>query len=604
MAGLGWQISLLVLLLLVMAGLYRLWQSSSADEAGGRPRASFFALSLLAHVGLLFVLDLVLISVPVIETHRELLGEVVASALSLGGGKAESDPAWERPPEVPAVPETRLETLESGALSPSGFAPELRDTAPTIPEALARTLPSERVLFVPKPDGSPRDPLVAQSLPRHERRLEPEMPAFDSTRPPTADPEPRAVLERPDSAPVTFQPRPPTLPDAHLEPAPARAITLALPKLERSQRKLEAEPVPLEHEALPPVINFALRNEDARKPTLTLMGGSAETEAAVRRGLDWLAAHQADDGRWSLQFTCRNHNCDSAGGNQSDPAATGLALMAFLGAGETPGRGSHAESLKRGVRWLVAQQKSDGDLSGGQGSRMYGHGLATIALCEAYGLSGDPDLSTPGRKALDFIVAAQAPDSGGWRYDPRGGGDTSVFGWQLMALKSGEMAGLLLPTEAYQRAGHWLDLVATGPDKHHYGYQPGHGATAPMTAEALLARQYLGLNRDSAAMTAGTELLMQHMPTFDARNTYYWYYATQVMFHLQGKPWPLWNGKLRPMLVSSQVRDGPAAGSWSPKQPSQDAWGDQGGRLYETALSVLILEVYYRHLPLYQQLAP
>jgi hypothetical protein len=610
MAGLAWQISMLVVLLLAMAAVYRLWQVHS-DESSGRPRVSFFLLSVLVHIGLLFALDLVLITVPVIEAHREALEEIVSTALALGGGKATSEPAWERLPAGPPPPELRSDQeAPTSALPSSAFAPELRDVAPTISEALARTLPPERVLYVPNREAPLTTKVEALPIPRHTTRFDPVPPAAETLAleplPPRPTSEeaaqrPADVAPGPEPALADTAPRRPELPASLLGPVPGE-VALTPPKLERRRPKLEAEPPPREREPLPPVMNFALRKEEARKPTLTLMGGNAETEAAVGRGLDWLAAHQGDDGRWSLQFACRNHTCDSPGGNQSDPAATGLALMALLGAGQTPAHGSHGESLKRGLRWLVGQQKPDGDLSGGQGSRMYGHGLATIALCEAVGLTGEADLRDPARKALEFIVTAQDPASGGWRYDPRGGGDTSVLGWQLMALKSGEMAGLLVPAEAYTRAGRWLDAVSAGPDKHQYGYLPGHGPTAPMTAEALLARQYLGLPRDSAAMREGAEFLMTHLPLFEARNTYYWYYGTQVLFHLQGKAWTIWNGKLRPMLLASQVRDGPSAGSWSPRQPTQDAWSDQGGRLYETALSVLMLEVYYRHLPLYQQL--
>ena len=67
---------------------------------------------------------------------------------------------------------------------------------------------------------------------------------------------------------------------------------------------------------------------------------------------------------------------------------------------------------------------------------MYAQGLATIALCEGYGLSGDKALKEPAQKAIDFIVKAQDPDKGG-AYTPRQDSDTSVTGWQVMALKSG-----------------------------------------------------------------------------------------------------------------------------------------------------------------------
>jgi hypothetical protein len=99
-------------------------------------------------------------------------------------------------------------------------------------------------------------------------------------------------------------------------------------------------------------------------------------------------------------------------------------------------------------------------------------------------------------------------------------------------------------------------------------------------------------------MKAGTAYLLQNLPRLGVETSYYWYHATQVMYHVQGQHWKAWNGRLRDLLVSSQVAKGTQAGSWTP----QDHREKPGGRLYATALRVLMLEVYYRHLPLYQQL--
>jgi hypothetical protein len=128
-----------------------------------------------------------------------------------------------------------------------------------------------------------------------------------------------------------------------------------------------------------------------------------------------------------------------------------------------------------------------------------------------------------------------------------------------------------------------------------------------MTAEALLMRQYLGWKRDNSYMTAGADYLRANLPqwgtaTANNRDAYYWYYATQVMFQMGGQHWQDWNGNLRALLVDSQVASGPWAGSWEPFSPTPDRWAREGGRLYVTAIHLLMLEVYYRHLPLYQNL--
>ena len=119
-----------------------------------------------------------------------------------------------------------------------------------------------------------------------------------------------------------------------------------------------------------------------------------------------------------------------------------------------------------------------------------------------------------------------------------------------------------------------------------------------MTAQGLLCLQYLGTRRDHPRMRAGTDYLLGHLPRPGSDTSYYWYHATQVMYHTQGKHWQAWNGKLRDLLVSTQDARGPLVGSWKPT----DGREKPGGRLYATALRLLMLEVYYRHLPLYQQL--
>jgi hypothetical protein len=121
-----------------------------------------------------------------------------------------------------------------------------------------------------------------------------------------------------------------------------------------------------------------------------------------------------------------------------------------------------------------------------------------------------------------------------------------------------------------------------------------------MTAVGLLCWQYLNMPRDNPTMLGGAAYLAAHQPEARQRSLYYWYYATQVMHNLLGKPWDDWNRRMRRILVESQVREGCAAGSWDPLRPTRDALGEPGGRLCVTSLSTLILEVYYRHLPLYQ----
>ncbi len=351
--------------------------------------------------------------------------------------------------------------------------------------------------------------------------------------------------------------------------------------------------------------SLSMRTTDARREAAKTLGGSEDSEEAVERGLQWLTRNQYPDGHWSIDdFPGETSESLGEGSFVSNSAATGLSLLAFLGAGYTHQSGKHQEVVDRGMKWLVEHQKPDGDLFADETKYVwfYSHGIASIALCEAYGLTKDPALRAPAQKALDFIVESQHKEFGGWRYRPQFESDTSVSGWQLMALKSGEMAGLKVPKEAYTGVSRWLDSVESKSAAGQFSYHPREEVSPAMTAEGLLMRQYLGAKREDAQLIAGANYLRTRLPDFGQRDAYYWYYATQVMFHMQGDHWNEWNNGLRDLLVTTQSKEGSVSGSWDPSRPSPDKWANGGGRHYLTCLNLLMLEVYYRHLPLYLEL--
>ena len=344
---------------------------------------------------------------------------------------------------------------------------------------------------------------------------------------------------------------------------------------------------------------FSMRRPDVRREAVRKLGGNDASEQAVERGLKWLADHQFAAGNWSIhELNCKDHSCLGHGSFQADTAATGLAMLAFLGAGHSHRSGEYQDEVGRGLKWLVQRQKADGDLfvEGSELVWLYSHGMAAIALCEAYGMTKDPALKDPAQRSLDFIVAAQHPEFGGWR---KFESDTSVSGWQLMALKSGQMAGLAVPKSAYDGVSRWLNSVESKSSSGRFAYHPTQSDSLAMTAEGLLMRQYLGAGRSDTSLIAGASYLKQYLPRLEERDTYYWYYATQVMFHMQGEHWSEWNAKIRDLLVDSQEKGAGSAGSWAPETPTKSKWGEAGGRHYLTCLNLLMLEVYYRHLPLY-----
>jgi hypothetical protein len=349
---------------------------------------------------------------------------------------------------------------------------------------------------------------------------------------------------------------------------------------------------------------MAARDPRLRVEMVTNQGGTTLTEAAVARGLKWLATHQNKDGSWSLrEFEhAARCNCGGHGAVGGKSAGTALAMLPFLGAGQTQEAGKYKEVVSRGLIWLIENQKQDGDLRAGSNdnSGMYAHGQAAIVLCEAFAMTGDERLRQPAQKAIDFIVKAQYRD-GGWRYlpgPPTQAGDTSVVGWQLMALQSARAANLTVPEETLEMAGLFLD-GAQSHDGARYGYQRGHSPTPTMTAEALLCRMYLGWNKSNPAVEDGVRWLLEnHPPEHDRPNIYYWYYATQTMHHFGGPEWDEWNLRMRDVLVDTQETQGHAAGSWRPRGDHASA----GGRIYMTSLAVCSLEVYYRHLPIFKRI--
>jgi len=347
-----------------------------------------------------------------------------------------------------------------------------------------------------------------------------------------------------------------------------------------------------------------VRDPRLRAEVVTKEGGTTLTEAAVARGLRWLANHQNSDGSWSISgfHQAGNCNCSGDGAYGGKAPGTALALLPFLGAGQTHLTGKYQRTVSRGLKWLIENQKSDGDLRAGSDGNegMYTHGQAAIVLCEAFAMTGDEALRVPAQKSIDFIVAAQYRD-GGWRYTPgprTNRSDTSVVGWQLMALQSARAANLTIPEETWGMADLYLDGVSYDGGSR-YSYQAGGGPTNVMTAEALLCRMYLGWGDDKPALGEGiTWLVENHLPSERRPNYYYWYYATQVLHHRGGAEWETWNLQMRDILCKAQETRGHLAGSWAPQGEHAGA----GGRIYVTALAICTLEVYYRHLPIFRQI--
>lgn len=344
------------------------------------------------------------------------------------------------------------------------------------------------------------------------------------------------------------------------------------------------------------------RGAASRKAMVAAGGGSEASEAAVAAALKWFAEHQFPDGSWSFDHTkgpCQG-KCSQPGKLENGRnSATGMALLPFLGSGQTHKEGAYKEKVRGGLYFLVQNMKSNnqGGATLADGGSMYGHGICSIVLCEAYAMTHDRELMAPAQAVINHIVYAQDPVGGGWRYAPRQPGDTSAVGWQLMALKSAHMAYLQVPPQTIANAVKFLDSVQSDSGSK-YGYT-GPGAGLATTSVGLLSRMYLGWKKENPALQRGVEFLAKTGPS--KGNLYYSYYATQIMRHNEGEEWKKWNAVMRDSLVDSQEKSGHQKGSWF--TGAGDHGADRGGRHYCTSMSTMILEVYYRHMPIYRKAA-
>lgn len=347
------------------------------------------------------------------------------------------------------------------------------------------------------------------------------------------------------------------------------------------------------------------------------IGASPASEQAVERALDWLARHQDTDGRWD-GATAKDNDGNPIKGDddftvhcpagetcfgecvywEADTALTGLALLSYLGAGYTQTDGKYADTVGKGLDYLLLIQKPDGDLRGrSRVVGMYCHAMATIALCEAYALTGEERLREPVERAIGYIIRARARDGLAWRYSPGESiGDTSILGWVVMALKSAREVGIAIPSQVQNGVVTWLGNVATGEAMGLARYQPRDKVTPTMTAEAWVCRQFLGVGGPGAASSEAAEFLLKNPSDRGTHNFYYLYYGTLAMYQHGGEPWFRWNARVRDELIKLQRVRGHMVGSWD---PDDSLYGSRGGRVYCTALATLSLEVYYRYLRLY-----
>jgi len=341
---------------------------------------------------------------------------------------------------------------------------------------------------------------------------------------------------------------------------------------------------------------FGYRSGGGRRKAVARFGGSEATESAVEAALRWLARHQEKDGHWDTR------KLESS--KMVDTGVTGLAVLAFLGAGYTHKTNSrYQHNVRRGIEWLVAKQQDNGLITDPY-KIGYHHPIAGLALAEAFGMTKDPKLKEPAQKAVHYSTNVHQVPYSGWRYNARQGPDTSVTGWFVMQLKSAKIAGLKVDNAGFQGAQAWIEKCTYKDGRVGY---TGPGGAPGTTSVGMVCRQFLGIPNTDENLKKGADYLQKHLPVWPGRSRrsyYYWYYGTLAMFQMGKDHWKEWNKVLKPLLVDNQRKGGPMDGSaqdldgsWDPHKGDND--DPRGGRAYTTALGALILEVYYRYLPMY-----
>ena len=342
------------------------------------------------------------------------------------------------------------------------------------------------------------------------------------------------------------------------------------------------------------------RSVEVRSAALARGGGKPSSDQAVINALRWLKKVQNPDGTWGKQYP---------GG------MSGLALLCFLGHGETPASKEFGGTVANAINAMLTNgTKNKGNLHPKGGIEPYQHGMATYALCEAYTMTKDERLAPVITQAVAYILKGERPD-GGWAYnyslapdtDGKINSDTSVSGWQIQALKAAKLTGLPIDGihEALDNSMKNLDRVFN-PKNGSYGYRKAGDHTYTLTGVGVLSKVVYEGRIDFKARAGIKDILAGPPVNYDAptANLYAWYYNTQACFQVGGSAWQKWNRMFQDELVAHQSPEGfwiPTKGltpDGKPREPGGLAVADTiDGQLYRTCLCALMLEVYYRYLP-------
>ncbi|MDQ7780499.1 MAG: terpene cyclase/mutase family protein, partial [Planctomycetota bacterium] len=363
---------------------------------------------------------------------------------------------------------------------------------------------------------------------------------------------------------------------------------------------------------------------------LDLKGGArGECAEAVVAGLTWLAKHQGPDGCWDsdgFSAACKDSKCSGPGHPGHDVGVTGLALLAFLSAGHTHlsrgvvGGVKCSDVVKNGILWLQRNQDASGRFCPETGVKhVLDHAIATLAMCEIYGMTKSPLMEKSAAKGIEYLIKARTQGRA-WRYEFQSGdNDMCVTGWCVMALKSAHRAGIDVGQSNFEEALKFLGEV-TDETTCLVGYKTRGDATTSvaragindkykshptMTAMGMLVRMFIEIDAKSKTLATQAKALAADLPERGkdglATDYHYWFlgtFALATYAEMDGKGgearerWKLWSEIVKKAAIERQKKGdaGCGAGSWD----ADDRWGYEGGRVYATALGTLTLDLCRR----------
>ena len=395
-----------------------------------------------------------------------------------------------------------------------------------------------------------------------------------------------------------------------IETAAPAAVAIAVPDAPRPVADVPKNEVNSDQWDRTP---YQSRTGERKIAALEEYGGGVETERAVEGGLAYLARRQRSDGRWGRKEIDEKYGQPMIG-------KTGLACLAFMGAGHTPVSATkYSENVAKGINFLRLSQDPESGHFGNTSA--YGHSIATYALGEAFALTKDPELRGPLIRGVQHIINNQVSSrdpllDGGWSYFfpdghtldrwPR----TSITAVQVMALESAKLGGLNVPGSVFSRARTFL-VNSWDPSRSafRYSHDPSrlrsdYPSLPASTPASMFALSLLGADIGATQFGPARDFIHARSPQgyrFTGEddfvykgqgNLYFWYYGTLALFRAGGDDWQRWNVGMKETLLPAQEQDG----SWRPISIyagyAQDSDGD---RTYTTAMNVLTLEVYYRY---------